>query len=227
MSVETRMIKFKPLHNEINKEIESRNRVENSKTNIISEKLRILDKSFFEPKIRSFTKSNDVFKPYLDKDRSNLLISEEIKFELRRYLNELIVFESKHKKTQTVDKRLDIIDNTKKVVIKDVELQKMYLNISNEVNEFNEGIRTSSDLNKKSLATSSLPPAAIEEILQGNQEYFYASAKQASIKLEKSIVTLESNNKNWFTKKMNKMAIIVGITLVVLMLFSLILFSVL
>ncbi|WP_338983022.1 hypothetical protein [Spiroplasma endosymbiont of Othius punctulatus] len=229
MSIETRMVKFKPLHNEINKEIEYWSNIESqkTKTNMISEKLRIVDKPFFEPKIKAFTKSNDIFKPYLDKDRSNLLISEEMKFELRRYLNDLATFEMIHSKNQTIDKRLDIVNNSKKIIIKDEELQKMYLSIASEVIKFNEGIRKASEINQKTLATSHIPPAAIEEMRGEGTSKFYLSAKESNIKLENSILSLERSKRDWFTKKMSKIAIIVGTVLILLTLLSLILFSIL
>lgn len=230
MSVElTRMVKYKPLHNEINKEIEYWKNIESqkTKTNIISEKLRVIDKPFFEPKIKSFVKTNDIFKPYLDKDRSSLLISEEIKFDLRRYLNDLTTFESTHSRSQKLDKRFEVINNEKRVVIKDEELQKMYLSIADEVIKFNEGIKKASELNKKSLATSSLPPAIIEEMREDGQPTFSATAKEASTKLEVSILNLDKRRKEWFTKSMNKKTIIIGSTLVVLTLVMLILFAVL
>ncbi|QHX36015.1 hypothetical protein STIUS_v1c04610 [Spiroplasma sp. TIUS-1] len=227
MSIETRMVKYKPLHNEINKEIEYWKNIESqkTKTNIISEKLRVIDKSFFEPKIKAFVKVNEIFKPYLDKDRTSLLISEEIKFDLRRYLNDLTTFESTHSRNQKLDKRFEIINNEKRVVIKDEELQRMYLSISDEVIKFNAGIKKASELNKKSLATSNLPPAIIEEMREEGKATFSASAKEISVKLEVSILSLDKKRKEWFTKSMNKKTLIIGITLVSLTFLMLILFA--
>ncbi|AKU80108.1 hypothetical protein [Spiroplasma turonicum] len=91
MENNTRMLRNKRLHDEVNKDIIYNSQIQNEKSIINStfEKLKQIDQNFFEKKLEYFDKKHQLEKPYLDKDNSSNYFSEDIKYDLKRELSEL------------------------------------------------------------------------------------------------------------------------------------------
>ncbi|QEH61614.1 hypothetical protein SCHIN_v1c04170 [Spiroplasma chinense] len=134
MSQLSRMERNKALHNRVQKEIayKKQNQDEKSIINATFERLKKIDRAFFQQKLEIFDKKHEIEKPYLDKDRSNLLISEEIKYDLRREIEELKKIKSK---SVILDKEKTDEDKEEKVLIRD----QKYIDYMNSVDK-NEGI---------------------------------------------------------------------------------------
>ncbi|QBQ07502.1 hypothetical protein SGLAD_v1c03030 [Spiroplasma gladiatoris] len=97
----SRMERNKKLHIQIRNEIVYKKQQQDEKSLIYStfERLKLIDLNFFKEKLDEFDKNHQMEKPFLDKDKSNSLISEEIRFEIKQEIANL------KKIKQTVNKK--------------------------------------------------------------------------------------------------------------------------
>ncbi|KAF5301850.1 hypothetical protein FQR65_LT19182 [Abscondita terminalis] len=91
MEFKSRMDKNKHLHESVNREIAQKRKNDLTKTTIYAtfEVLKKIDLKFFEEKIRQFDNKYGYEKPYLFEDKSKSILSEDIKFEIKRFIGEL------------------------------------------------------------------------------------------------------------------------------------------
>ncbi|WP_144083783.1 hypothetical protein [Spiroplasma apis] len=93
----SRMERNKQIHDQVNKEIAYNIQIHNEKSIISAtfEKLKQIDVNYFKEKLDIFDKKHQIEKPYLDKDRSTSLISEDLKYEIRKDMHDLKQIKSK------------------------------------------------------------------------------------------------------------------------------------
>ncbi|AHB36147.1 hypothetical protein SAPIS_v1c03010 [Spiroplasma apis B31] len=97
MDMISRMERNKQIHDQVNKEIAYNIQIHNEKSIISAtfEKLKQIDVNYFKEKLDIFDKKHQIEKPYLDKDRSTSLISEDLKYEIRKDMHDLKQIKSK------------------------------------------------------------------------------------------------------------------------------------
>jgi len=97
MNMISRMERNKQIHDQVNKEIAYNIQIHNEKSIISAtfEKLKQIDVNYFKEKLDIFDKKHQIEKPYLDKDRSTSLISEDLKYEIRKDMHDLKQIKSK------------------------------------------------------------------------------------------------------------------------------------
>lgn len=97
MDMISRMERNKQIHDQVNKEIAYNIQIHNEKSIISAtfEKLKQVDLNYFKEKLDIFDKKHQIEKPYLDKDRSTSLISEDLKYEIRKDMHDLKQIKSK------------------------------------------------------------------------------------------------------------------------------------
>ncbi|WP_339022470.1 hypothetical protein [Spiroplasma endosymbiont of Crioceris asparagi] len=221
MSQQTRMERFKELHNEIAKKNEQHRLNEEQKNAIynINETLIAVDKNYFNPKVSAFIKNYDIERPYLDKDKSSNLISEEIKYELRRYFKELINFEKNNQNENLFIEE----ESTNNLNIDDEKFENFYKNILNTEKVFQERIN-SILISQRVVATTDLEPNKIEAMRQNDERTINKMIDVTNEANEKIYTKLKQDSKKFASKKINILIITIGVILIVMMLLFMIMF---
>ncbi|QGS51717.1 hypothetical protein [Spiroplasma tabanidicola] len=122
----SRMERNKELHNKIRLEIAQKKQKQDEKSLIYTtfERLKLIDGEYFKEKLDYFDKKHQIEKPYLDKDKSNSLISEDIRFQIKREIAEL-----KKIKPIDYDKKPQKTEMNEEIEIKSAKFLKYYNNL--------------------------------------------------------------------------------------------------
>ncbi|WP_041618802.1 hypothetical protein [Spiroplasma taiwanense] len=221
MAIEARMERNKALHEKIKKEIIYKRTIQDEKSIINStfEKLKQIDLNFFKEKLDIFDKKHQIEKPYLDKDKSNTLFPEELKYDIKREISEL----KKIKLVEPLQENHD--DEEEKIYFKNEkyaryfnELQKNELNFQKNISKLKE-----KQSKKNIINNDDIPMTIVQQIRSKDNRTTHQMLVEVQDKVEKSQNRLLKTWKGYDSKFRFKWANFILIILILIMLVSIIL----
>ncbi|WP_338971698.1 hypothetical protein [Spiroplasma endosymbiont of Panorpa germanica] len=195
----TRMERNRTLHERVNRDIiiERESQMERSNIAAVFKTLDAIDKNYFKAKVNEFDKKNTIEKPYLDKDKSKSLIKDELKYDLRRFYNELLSNEDSLKSLSTkkdaISEKMDdknVVNLTSQKFID--YYQKISLNEQNFQNQVQE-LRRKSD--KKVDLNSDINFATVTKVRNADKRTTPAMLKEVGEKNERGYNLLMKETK--------------------------------
>ncbi|AXK51421.1 hypothetical protein [Spiroplasma alleghenense] len=195
----TRMERNRQLHERVNRDIiiEKESQFERSNIAAVFKTLDAIDKNYFKNKVNEFDKKNTIEKPYLDKDKSKSLIKDELKYDLRRFYNELLSSEELMRPLS--NKKDDIsskMEDNKSINLTSQKFidyyQKIAVNEQNFQNQVQE-LRRKSD--KKTDVHSDINFATVTKVRNADNRTTPAMLKEVSDKNERGYNLLMKETK--------------------------------
>ncbi|AHI53663.1 hypothetical protein SSABA_v1c02510 [Spiroplasma sabaudiense Ar-1343] len=186
----SRMERNRELHQKVNRDIiiEKESQLERSNISAIFKTLDGIDKNYFRAKVKEFDEKNTIEKPYLDKDKSKLLVKEELKYDLRRFINELSYGEQVAKKAkEKKNPILERIDDSNSVNLTSQKFIDYYHKIARNEQTFQDQVidlRKRTDGNQN--FTSDINFATVTKVRNADNRTTSEMLKEVSDKNERS-----------------------------------------
>ncbi|AOG60211.1 hypothetical protein SHELI_v1c02560 [Spiroplasma helicoides] len=180
----TRTEKNKNLHNKVREEIANKKQTLDEKRLIFSifERLKVIDADFFKRKLEVFDQKHELDTPYLDKDRSNSLLSEDIKYDIRREIEEL-----KKIKPKVVERNSKETKENEEYELKSQKYITYYNNLVKNEKVFVENIKRlqSKQQNRKN-PTHDISMTTIQQVRNKDKRNTFQMIREADLNMEKS-----------------------------------------
>ncbi|AHI52659.1 hypothetical protein [Spiroplasma culicicola] len=221
----TRTERNKELHIKVNQEIAYRkkNHDEKSLVNSTFEKLKAIDQAYFWEKIQAFDKKHQIEKPYLDKDRSSSILSDELKYEIKSQINELKKIKQKSVSVQEL-----------KIDEKSLE-EEEYIYNSEKFKRYNENLLRNEKLFSKNIeklkskqvgkidVAQDIEMTTVQSIRSQDNRAPFIMVKEVNDKVMKTSNVVQSSWKSFIKKRRFKWALSILIMLILIMLVAILL----